>query len=69
MVRVDEDQDCPTNDFTTGEPQGTCWGDGHHLCSFCKHFRADFKADHTLRDRLLDGQGLVIRFRTLQPLP
>lgn len=68
MVRISEEEDCPTNDFELGESQGTCWGDGHHKCVFCKHFRADFKADETLRDKLLHGQG-AMQFRTLKPLP
>jgi len=38
-----EDEQCPTNDYTVGEPQGTCWGDGHYECKNCKHYREDFK--------------------------
>ena len=36
-------EDCPTNDFTLGEPSGQCWGDGHYMCKLCKHYRLDFK--------------------------
>ena len=35
--------ECPTNDFTEGQPQGKCWGDGHYRCNDCKHYREDFK--------------------------
>ena len=38
-----EDEQCPMNDYTVGEPQGTCWGDGHYECKNCKHYREDFK--------------------------
>jgi len=69
MIRIDEEQDCPTKDFNTGEPSGQCWGDGHYLCSGCKYFRADFKSDSGLRERLLEGQTGNWRIFTLQPLP
>lgn len=35
--------DCPSNDFESGEAAGQCWGDGHFACRECKHYRADFK--------------------------
>lgn len=38
-----EDEQCPSNDFEQGEPAGKCWGDGHHRCKVCKHYREDFK--------------------------
>lgn len=38
-----EDEQCPTNDYTVGEPQGSCCGDGHYECNNCKHYREDFK--------------------------
>ena len=69
MIRIDEDQDCPTKDFTEGVAAGKCWGDGHYLCTLCKHFRADFKADPDLRERLLEGQSGNWQIFTLQPLP
>ncbi len=55
---------CPTNDFKTGEPNGTCWGDGHYMCNSCENFRSDFKGDGCKkRDILLQGQGgIQIRF-------
>jgi hypothetical protein len=37
-----EDQ-CPSNDYKQGEPQGKCWGDGHYRCQSCIFYRADFK--------------------------
>lgn len=37
------DEECPTNDYEQGEPQGKCWGDGHYECRNCKHYREDFK--------------------------
>ena len=36
-------EDCPSNDYKQGEPQGKCWGDGHYRCPTCIHYRADFK--------------------------
>jgi hypothetical protein len=38
-----KDEECPTNDFTIGEPKGSCWGDGHYECKNCIHYREDFK--------------------------
>lgn len=35
--------DCPSKDFTLGSPSGSCWGDGHHRCNECIHYREDFK--------------------------
>lgn len=37
------EDECPTNDFSAGEPQGNCWGDGHYQCKGCIHYREDFK--------------------------
>ena len=39
-----EDEQCPTNDYIVGEPQGTCWGDGHYECKNCINYRKDFKS-------------------------
>jgi len=64
MIRVSQDEDCPTEEFTPGTANGSCWGDGHYKCNDCIFFRADFNADHRLRDLLLSGQG-AIRFSTL----
>lgn len=36
----DPDEECDT--FLAGDPQGTCIGDGHHLCVGCKLLRPDF---------------------------
>ena len=37
------DEQCPTNDYKPGQPQGKCWGDGHYECKNCEHYREDFK--------------------------
>jgi len=37
------DEQCPTNDYKQGRPQGKCWGDGHYECKNCEHYREDFK--------------------------
>lgn len=37
------DEECPTNDFESGVANGTCWGDGHFMCTECIHYREDFK--------------------------
>lgn len=37
------DEQCPTNDYKQGEPNGKCWGDGHYECKNCEHYREDFK--------------------------
>lgn len=42
--------DCPSNDYEIGVPQGQCWGDGHYLCDNCKHFRNDFFKDKEFRE-------------------
>lgn len=59
MIRINLDEDCPSEDFSEGQPSGTCWGDGHYKCDDCMLFRADFKSDPTKRDRLLAGQGFI----------
>lgn len=60
MTRINKEEDCPTEEFTEGQPSGKCWGDGHYKCGDCVLFRADFKNDHTKRDRLLAAQSFVI---------
>ncbi len=37
------DENCPTSDFSNGEPNGKCWGDGHYRCQNCRNYREDFK--------------------------
>jgi hypothetical protein len=59
-MRISNEEDCPTNEFDPGEPSGSCWGDGHYECANCLLFRADFKADPTKRDKILEGQGCVV---------
>lgn len=60
MIRVNQDEDCPSEDFNEGQPSGKCWGDGHYKCDDCVFFRQDFKADPTKRERLLAAQSFVI---------
>ena len=53
-------EDCPSNDFKSGEPQGKCWGDGHYLCNECQYLRKDFKGDGWMkRDRMIEMQGQI----------
>lgn len=59
MIRINQDEECPTVDFMEGHSSGKCWGDGHYKCDDCVLFRADFKADQTKRDKLLTAQGFV----------
>ena len=37
------EDNCPSNDYKKGEPQGKCWGNGHYMCPTCIHYRHDFK--------------------------
>ena len=63
MENMQEHIDCPTEDFTSGEPNGKCWGDGHYLCNNCKFLRPDFKNNWELRSDLIEGQiGLRLSF-------
>lgn len=66
MIRISKEEDCPTENYTPGEPAGHCWSDGHYQCQNCVHFRPDFKKDPNLLDKLLDGQG-GIQLSILQP--
>lgn len=43
MIRNNENENCPSNDYQQGKASGKCWGDGHYRCLECKHYRADFK--------------------------
>jgi len=65
MIRVSNEEDCPTEDFTEGHSSGKCWGDGHYKCDDCIFFRVDFKNDHTKRDRLLAAQSFVIKIYSM----
>lgn len=39
VIRVSIYEDCPTEDFISGKPQGDwCQGDGHYMCEECKLF-------------------------------
>ena len=33
----DRDPDAPCDDFTPGEPNGSCSTDGHYMCLECEH--------------------------------
>lgn len=39
---MDDNEECPSNDFTLGTPSGSCWGDGHYRCKECIYYRNDF---------------------------
>jgi hypothetical protein len=65
MLRINQNEDCPTEDFEVGTPQGKCWGDGHYECENCKHFRADFKANPNMREGMIRAQGFI-QIRTLK---
>lgn len=56
MLRINIEEDCPTNDFSLGKPNGKCWGDNHYECKNCSHFRADFNENETKRETFLDLQ-------------
>lgn len=57
MINSEKHPNCPSDDFSHGEPNGKCWGDGHYLCNGCKYFRADFKGDGwEKRDALIAAQ-------------
>jgi hypothetical protein len=58
-IRRPHGEECPTDEYEIGSPNGKCWGDGHYFCDLCAHFRNDFKADASLRDKLLQGQGVI----------
>ena len=59
MIRVNTEEDCPTNNYSPGEPAGKCWGDGHYECTNCVFFRNDFKIDSSKKDVLLSGQASI----------
>ena len=43
MIRsTDITEECPTNNFERGKPNGKCWGDGHFECNNCACYREDF---------------------------
>lgn len=54
-------EECPSDDFEKGMPQGKCWGDGHYMCENCKHFRHDFVGAEGFekRDWLIRSQGAI----------
>lgn len=60
-------EECPTNDFRHGSPNGNCWGDGHYHCQDCVHYREDFKR---LGQDFIDfahTQQNALQFITLNP--
>jgi len=42
IINIANMEDCPSNDFKEGTPQGKCWGCGHYMCRECKFYREDF---------------------------
>ena len=60
MIREDTQNDCPTGSYFPGKPSGHCWGDGHYMCDGCKHFRADFSADHNFREQMCQPEWMTI---------
>ena len=53
MIRDSIKNNCPSNDYFIGNPNGTCYGDGHYLCKRCKCYRKDFAEDPTFRELVL----------------
>ncbi len=61
MIRDnDEADDCPTQEFTPGEPSGKCWSDGHYECNSCQHLRPEFKDNWRLRSDVIEAQHWVV---------
>jgi hypothetical protein len=58
---TDDNEECPSNNYESGKPNGSCWGDGHYMCDTCKHFREDFLGSEgkEKRERLTRGQGWI----------
>lgn len=50
-MRRTENEACPSSDFESGNPHGSCWGDGHYACQVCKHFRSDFVGEEGFHKR------------------
>ena len=40
IIRDDLENDCPSEDYEPGEPNGECESDGHYLCEGCAHYLA-----------------------------
>lgn len=38
VIRDSVEDDCPSQDYEPGEPNGECQSDGHYLCAGCIHF-------------------------------
>ena len=55
-----KDEECPSDEFSYGKPNGTCWGDGHYMCEKCQWFRSDFVGEQGInkRSELLSLQGM-----------
>jgi len=53
MIRDSIKNNCPSNDYSIGRPDGTCYGDGHYLCKKCKWYREDFARDPEFREFVL----------------
>lgn len=37
LIRDDIENDCPSEDYEIGKPNGECETDGHYMCMDCKH--------------------------------
>jgi|LSPZ01.1.fsa_nt_gi hypothetical protein len=61
MIRDNIHDDCPTNDFEVGEPNGGCMGDGHYMCDECKHFRNDFHKDKEFREMVMSPRMFYLK--------
>lgn len=38
IIRDDAENDCPSEDYAIGKPNGECETDGHYLCEGCIHY-------------------------------
>lgn len=61
VIERPEGEECSSEDFEKGSPQGKCWGDGHYMCDNCKHFRKDFVGVEGFkkRENILMGQAMI----------
>jgi len=63
---MNKSEECPTKEYTPGEPSGKCWGNGHYQCNNCICYRKDFhKNGQEYIDFAHNLQG-GIQFHTLK---
>lgn len=60
ITRNNIDDDCPTQDYSPGEPNGKCWSDGHYECNGCQHLLPEFKNNWRLRSDVIEAQLWVV---------